>query len=271
MMSYFVGKKVRITLRDQQANTHTGVVVEQDGFDRVMIDCETCGNMVGDAEVPKLHEVTDIKQMQRLGLGIITKPITEDGCAGYDDFGQFAVSWRDGNSITSTHVANLLGRTCRICLRGWEPTGPGLRDQFEWGFIDDYVHESCYTRYAALEERSAVYLSLIEARYRFRGIVEIENGYWPKVYESSKKPWYRPRLMDFDVEMTVGRRKRVWEIEVKPTNKGRLVWSEKLRKLLENEDVTKGFSEERVYVHAWSDLKLVEYLKHIASCMRSEV
>lgn len=270
MMKRNIGKRVVVTA--EGGKKHEGVL--EHVFDaalglEVVLRCESCA---GKPSLASSHTVVNVRRIERLGLGPICKPITEDGEVGFDESGQFTVAIREERtgSVTSWHVWNLLGRTCQICLRPWEPTGASLRDQVHWDLIDDHVHTSCLNRISGFRERGSVFWALVEAKLRFpTNLTPVANGYWPEPYESSKKPWYKTVLPDHGVELVVGMRKRVWSIEIKPTEKRDLAWVDLARKLFETEDVTKGFQPRSVLIHAWNDDKLREYVSKLASCMRS--
>lgn len=74
---------------------------------------------------------------------------------------------------------------------------------------------------------------------------ELKNQYWPEVYPEAKEPWWL--VITPYGPIKIGKRKRVTEIDWLDT---------KLRKIITSDDVTKTDT----YVHAWSPLKLVEYM-----------
>ena len=77
---------------------------------------------------------------------------------------------------------------------------------------------------------------------------ELQNQYWPRGYLEYvvRSPWW---LVKTHVGLIkIGRRKRVWSIDWKDTP---------IRKIVTDDDVTKDLH----YVHAWTEEKLIEYLK----------
>lgn len=83
---------------------------------------------------------------------------------------------------------------------------------------------------------------------------QLTNCYWPLTYviERAQNPWWL-----FQTEsglIKIGRRKRVWAV----------VWTDtKIRAILTEDDTTKSPD----LVHAWTEEKLLEYLKQLKTEM----
>lgn len=200
------------------------------------------------------------------GQKFIVKPVTEDGLVGYDQFDQFAVTQvlPDGTQ-SSHHIADVRGRTCVMCERGWEPTGPSMADQLKWTISESFVHLSCFVRHGALVQRELFWTALVNsAEVRFHGFEPIANNYWPSSDPWAKQPWYQAFLMDHQAKFILGRRKNVYHVEVVPLDGTRLGFHVQAAKAFEAENVTKEFSSVSVMLHAWSSDKLREYVKKIA-------
>jgi hypothetical protein len=195
----------------------------------------------------------------------IVRPVTDDGLVGYDQFDQFSVTKieEDGAEI-SWFIADVRGRTCLMCDRGWEPTGPSMADQMVWEVSKTIVHTSCFVRHGALCQRELFWEAVVAAKIRFRGLVAIENGYWPASDPWAKQPFYEAELMDHSAKLILGRRKRVYHVQVVPQGGTKLEWYGAAAIAFEKESVTKEFSDRSVLLHAWLDDKLREYLKRLA-------
>lgn len=188
---------------------------------------------------------------------------------GYDYRGQFILSWRNGDTTTSTYGSDLLHSTCAICLRGWEATSASLLDQTHWPLLDEYVHESCLVRYCGLTERSRFTNAMSEARLAYSGFRVIENGYWPKGDPWEKKPWYEADLRDYAATIVLGWRKNVAHVEVRAWPSSKLNAAQSTV-LFSGEEVTKCFESDRALIHAWSDVKVADYLCRFAALLRTE-
>lgn len=194
---------------------------------------------------------------------MIVRTITEDGLVGFDQFDQLTLcSIDERRGWTSyTHIADVRGKTCAICNRGWEPTGPSLSDQYLWSLLDEHVHLSCLARHLSLIERDAVFWAICDARIRFKRLYVDPNGYYLQEDPWGKyRPWYRAELLDHPYSLLVGMRKRVWSIELR----GECLWYEAASKEFESENVTKEFSKTGVLLHAWGNENLREYIKRLA-------
>lgn len=195
-------------------------------------------------------------------MGLIIRPITDDGLVGYDQFGQLVVTKKDGNFETSSFIADVRGKTCIICSHGWEPTSVSMVDQFHWDLVGDYVHESCLDRHTGLIERREFFHALVAARVRFSGLRPIPNEYHGAAMK--ERPWYVAELLDYPVAFKLGARKRVDHVEVIAQGGLVLAWYGDAEKAFAAEDVTKHFSPASVLLHAWTTEKMREYVKKLA-------
>lgn len=201
--------------------------------------------------------------MDHSGERFIKRPISPDGLVGYDQFGQLAVTKKDGEYETSHFIADVRDKTCALCLHGWELSGPGMDDQMHWQLIDDHVHESCWVRHIGFIERSEFFNAICAARVRFKGLTAIENGYWPKSYRISQKPWYRAELLDHPAAFVLGARKRVDQIEIIPTE-GELGWYGEAERAFADLRDTKHFTPHSVLLHSYTTEKTREYIKQLS-------
>lgn len=195
---------------------------------------------------------------------MIKKFITDDNRVGYDEFNQLMLATREGEYTSYHSIRDLRREKCALCLRGWEATGESLADQTMWHLINLHVHSTCLMRHVGFVERSNIHHAICDAKFRFDGLVPIENQYWPKAYPECTKPWYEAKLLDYPAILTVGYRKRVIEMWVEGDW---LPW-ETLRKAFEKEDVTKSFRPNKMLVHAWGNEKMREYLVKIAEVLK---
>lgn len=199
-------------------------------------------------------------------MTIITRPVTDDGLVGYDQFGQFVVEWEERGGRTSTFMKDVRGKTCRICNQQWQDNGPSIKDQMHWRLIDDFVHQSCYTRWLGLVERSEFQTMLVDSGIRFYGLKEQPNRYWGPGHELGR-PWYYAELVTHPIRLDIGWRKRVISIALKPQGNTELAFYAEAEEAFKAEDVTKGFGPRAVELHAWGNDKAREYLKILAKLM----
>lgn len=84
---------------------------------------------------------------------------------------------------------------------------------------------------------------------------KLENKYWPKTYTDMimANPWWLVKTPIGLIE--IGNRKRVVNIDWSDTN---------IRKIITEDDVTKDVT----MVHAWTDEKIIEYLKALNKAAR---
>lgn len=192
-----------------------------------------------------------------------------DGQVGFDGFGQL-VCWlkRDDGTRVGFTIADVREKTCAICERPWELTPSALANQWHWTLIDDYVHETCLVRYVGLRELETYRSALWRLRMPFE-MTPIPNGYFAPGTRWAAKPWYRIELRDPPIELVIGRRKRVHNIEVRPTGSKPLHWYEGARAAFADEDVTKKFGIGRISVHAWTDEKMGEYIDRLVRIGRT--
>lgn len=198
-------------------------------------------------------------------MTIITRPVTDDGLVGYDQFGQFVVEWEERHGRTSTFVKDVRGKTCVICNQQWKETGPSIKDQLHWSLINDFVHQSCYTRHLGLVERSDFDYEILKAGFRHHGMVPIVNQYWG-ANDDWSRPWYRVELVNHPLRLTIGWRKRVISIELEAQGK-EVINPEPFEKAFADEQVTKEFGLRKILLHAWGMEKAKEYLTKIAGLL----
>jgi len=194
---------------------------------------------------------------------VIVRPVTPDGMAGYDEFNQF---WATRDGTTFSAVADLRATNCELCGRAWENTGPALLDQLRLYVFGCYVHETCLVRHRAFNQHDAVLTAFEEARINHNGLIKIPNQYYREPDPWALAPWYSADLFGIPNRLVIGRRKRVWSIEVsliQPTD-AKLWWWSQATQAFEQEEVTKDFTEERGRIHAWSDKKMIEYVSLLA-------
>jgi len=193
-------------------------------------------------------------------MGLIVRPITDDGLVGYDQFGQLAVTKVEGDSQTSWFIADVRDKTCIICNHGWKPNATSMADQFRWDLVDGFVHNSCLERHSGLVEWAEFRNALVAAGVRFNGLRPVENGYWGP---SSKRPWYVAELLDFPVAFKLGARKRVYHVEVVAQGGTSLSFHAEAEEAFKSEDVTKHFTPSSVLLHAWGFEKMRDYVKRL--------
>lgn len=198
----------------------------------------------------------------------IVKPLTPDGMCGWDAHGQLWIWKPEGKGKRGTIIGDPRGHKCRICLQGWTLTVESLEDQEYWDSHEEWVHLSCSVRYAALQERDMWYGALIEAGIRFHGFEEIPNEYCPNTPFYGRRPWYRVALIDSRRTLKLGRRKRVYSMEIESAMPGAGLYSlEQAQELLKAEDVTKEIRPDGLLIHAWGRDKAREYVKAFAKIL----
>lgn len=121
----------------------------------------------------------------------------------------------------------------------------------------------------SLNDRTDVHRAIVGARIAFRGLVPMPNRYWPKGdIWGELRPWYHADVIPPGIgpsapttcELIIGRRKRVWSIEMHPNKGEEFAWCEKAESAFKKEDVTKEFSPKGILLHAWTEEKMREYL-----------
>ena len=211
-------------------------------------------------------------------MNTIVRPITADGFVGFDEFGQLCLSEVQGKYTTLTFISDVRQKVCAICNHGWYPSAKSMKDQYHWRLLDEtkaggetygFVHLSCYVRHLALNDRTDVHRAIVGARIAFRGLVPMPNRYWPKGdIWGELRPWYHADVIPPGIgpsapttcELIIGRRKRVWSIEMHPNKGEEFAWCEKAESAFKKEDVTKEFSPKGILLHAWTEEKMREYL-----------
>jgi hypothetical protein len=200
----------------------------------------------------------------------IVTPITPDGMCGWTKFGALMVWERDGECLSGRQIHDVRGMICRICQQGWVVTVASLKDQMQNHF-DEWLHKSCYVRILAMEDRELFYNALIEARIRFQEIKEIPSRYWGRDPIWSKRNWCVTKALDQPIQITLGSRKRVYNLEFTPVE-GELskAW-EAAGMEFHKEDVTKEFIPKRVMLHAWGAAQLKDFLKRLSNVFGLDV
>lgn len=228
----------------------------------------------------------------------ITKPITPDGLAGFDDDGHLwlgTVDWTDELRFSCGAYHDVRDRVCEICNHGWALTAEALADQAFWNLTDSMVHKTCLIRHCGLVEREELGSAIVSARIPHIGLKPIWNGYYTEGYDVRRdpwaaKPWYWTRVItDFAndavdrdatsrvealerlgfkpdlISIVVGWRKRVIALEVSGQGNQTLPWWDEARREFESEDVTKSFDEKHIALHCYGYAKLRDYLDRIAA------
>jgi len=190
----------------------------------------------------------------------IVKPLTPDGMCGWDGFGQLWVYHVTKEGRLGRLIGDPRGHKCRICGQGWVLTTESLMDQHWIREYQEWRHLSCHVRFLGLCDRDMWVNLLVDTRLWFTSIQEIPNEYWRNDPPYSDRPWYRVTLRDCRPTLKLGRRKRVYHMEIEPHDKKPLP-IEQAQELFRGENVTKGVSDSGIYIHAWTEAKALEYLK----------
>jgi hypothetical protein len=196
-------------------------------------------------------------------MGLTVRALTTDGKVGWDKLGQL---WHTA-SVADREVYHLISdvRTyiCPVCNHGWDITSESLADQCYWYIRKQWAHLSCYVRYLAIQDHELFYRALSETQIYFESLEPIQNQYWSRDDVWGRlRPWYLVQVLDLPFKIVLGRRKRVYSLEIS----GHFS-IEQAKELFREEDVTKSFSttedfdKAKALVHAWSDTKLVQYLR----------
>jgi hypothetical protein len=194
----------------------------------------------------------------------IVKPLTPDGLCGWNKYGALWLWERDGATMSGHGIEDTRGMTCRICLQGWVLTCESLKDQYENQY-NEWVHYSCYIRLLAMLDRDLFYDGLIQARIRFKGLQEIPNQYWGRDRIWSKRNWCVAKALDQPIQITLGSRKRVYNIEFEPVEGDLPKAWEAAAMEFHKEDVTKEFGPKRVLLHAWGGTQLKDFIKRLSN------
>jgi len=202
----------------------------------------------------------------------IHTPLTGDdavhGQIGIDGFGQI-VHWRpDGAGRIMSIVADVRGKTCRLCGRHWEHTTKGWVDQYAGRAFHELVHYSCMLRFTEANQFLDWGIALAKARLRFDKLKPIDNEYrgaW-------NTPWYTVQpISDVRAWFKLGRRKRVDHIEVflsLDAEKPARATVAEIQDLFADENVTKIVTSQNSFcIHAWTKEKREEYLAKIVNVL----
>jgi len=194
----------------------------------------------------------------------IVRPLTPDGFVGYDEHDQFIAMDIEGVGRWVTYpLRNPLGKTCLICNQEWQLNHKSVKDQYFWHSREELVHKSCYRRYLTLRDWDMIYNHVCSFHLAFPGgLKEVENQYkgaW-------NTPWFEFVWKDAPTfTILIGPRKRVYHMEIKApqqAHEGMPALDYRMaEKCFSEEDVTKEFGPTSVMVHAWSEEKVLAYLK----------
>jgi hypothetical protein len=220
----------------------------------------------------------------------ILKPVTVDGMAGFDQFGQFYIKHREGEYVVGSIYHDVREKICCICGHGWELTSRSLKDQDFLRHRAEHAHLSCVIRYEALQEYDFWYRAVLDAGFMFgpldnpKYIAEggpafesIPNGYWPKGDPWGEgKPWYRVRLLKrVDKEkslngplgrtLRLGARKHVYHLQIEEGPGPYDV--EIARGIFKDADATKEIGSNGMMIHAHGRDNAREYLKRFAKIL----
>ncbi len=192
----------------------------------------------------------------------ILRAITPDGLIGFDEFGQLQAKKVEAKCTTSWIIWDVCEKICVICNHGWEINHKSMKDQHFWHDREELVHESCYKRYLTLREWQTIYNAVCNCHLAFpQGLKEAKNQYGA----AWNLPWYEFTWKDAPTfTILIGSRKRVFHLEIKagPGYPGIPDLNYKMaEECFSNEDVTKDFGPASVWVHAWTEEKLQDYLK----------
>ena len=198
----------------------------------------------------------------------IIRPLTSDGLVGYDEYGQLVLETRKEDYSSFAFIQDVRDKTCAICNRGWEATGPSMEDQMEWSLIKNFVHESCWVRFTSLTERQHFTNVLHDCQIRHRGLKPIENQYWPKVYRLAQKPWYEAELIAKPILLRLGSRKRVNSLEIVCQGGTKLENWKEVETAFAEEKVTKEFSSTGLLIHSYSNEDDLRYMKTFTELLK---
>lgn len=195
----------------------------------------------------------------------IIKPLTPDGMCGWDEHNQLWLWEVDGIGKRGTIIGDPRGHKCPMCLQGWVLTVESLKDQNYNREFKEWWHYTCFIRYLTMKDRDLFFGALVDAKIRFSGLEEMPSQYWRNDPIWSKRNWYFTKALDQPIEIIMGSRKRVYNIEFIPTNEAPLkAWQEAAQEFAK-EEVTKEFGPKRVLLHAWGGQKLKDYLKRLST------
>jgi hypothetical protein len=191
-------------------------------------------------------------------MNAVVRPVTPDGDSGFDIFDQFIVWVPDtygGKTGTIRH--DVRGQICPLCGKHWELTSISLNDQMYLRSVRQVVHQTCYMRYAAHQERADLIEDLGKATIFDFKISEILNEY----RGTSGQPWYIINPDGKTEVLKFGRRKRVYSMRF-----GMLTIQQQamLEAGFALDDTTKskesGENGLAYLIHAWTRDDVVRYL-----------
>lgn len=194
----------------------------------------------------------------------ILRPLTPDGMCGWDKHNQLWL-WEaeEGGRKVGRIIGDPRGHKCRLCQQGWMLTVESLKDQWYDHDYKEWWHYTCYIRYITLKDRDLFDGALIEAKIRFDGLKEMPSQYWRNDPIWSKRNWYSTKALDQPIEIILGSRKRVYNIEFTSDEAPLKAWQEAAHEFAK-EDVTKEFAPKRVLLHALGGDQLKDYVKRLS-------
>jgi len=188
----------------------------------------------------------------------IVKPITPDGLCGFDSYGQLWVWWiedpQEPERKTGTIVADVRGKICPICQKGWVNTTESIRDQTYLHSMKRHVHRTCEYGSAHVNNFYYWHNLVCESEFNKKGLKFDETK---NLYGSAwTGPWYRIKFNHVpNHEFIFGSRKRVYHMEV--TNVDKELAAKLDEAFKDQEKITKGVSVDADgkmswIIHAWT-------------------
>ena len=192
----------------------------------------------------------------------IIAPITPCGNVGFDEFNQLLLRRVSKDFDSHTFVADTRRKTCAICGKGWELTAEAIADQIAINpTVSLLVHNRCMNGYHSMRERYRIDKLLSDREWLREGPIGFVMEEMPNQYKGAwDTPWFK---MEFrkalpGVELVIGRRKRVWHVELRNLTKERC---KAVINALEAVTDTKGADANSVHVHCWNEQQLTERVK----------
>ena len=199
-------------------------------------------------------------------MSLIVRPVTKDGCVGYDQFNQFVCEIAEAGRTATHFIHDVRDEKCKVCNRSWKPNAKSMHDQMDWRGIG-YVHESCYVRYQSIRERLHFQGILYANKVKWKNFKEIPNQYWPRSYRISKKPWYTVEMADFPVLIRLGSRKRVHHIEFQMQGPDKFKTLDAVEEAFKDINVTKEFCGSSCMIHSYNDEDDRRYMEMILDAL----
>ena len=196
----------------------------------------------------------------------IVKPLTPDGMVGFDVQGQLW-HWEveEGGGKVGRIIGDPRGHKCPMCLQGWVLTAESLKDQRYERSYEEWWHYTCLIRHMAMKDRDLFHNALVAANICFDVLKQVPSRYWGNDPIWSKRNWCVTKALDQPIEIILGSRKRVYNIEFVTTDEAPLkAWQEAAQEFAK-EEVTKAFIPKKIMLHAWGDEQLKNYLKRLST------